>query len=308
MGVGVREEVFAEAMEHAHRLADTWENRFSRFRPESLLCRLNAANGQAVAADDTFRALLERAAVAVRWTGGRFDPAILPVLEALGYDRTLSEVQATPPEGRLTAIPACRSRSEDWARVSIDHEAGLVTLPAGMRIDFGGIAKGAFVDLLAAEFAHWPGGCIDAGGDAVVWGDAPDNRAWHIGVENPHAPDNDALVFDVPAGSRVGVATSGTHRRRWKAGGDEVHHLIDPRTGNPVQGDLCSVTALAESATTAEVAAKAILIAATTPPITELFGASAAVLVTAHGHVELLQKTRGTDHDIDDHPETGRAA
>ena len=254
-GVGVSERAISQAAAEACQLAEGWEQRFSRFRPGSLLCRLNAAGGQPVPVDDTFLALLDAAAEAVRRTAGRFDPSVLPALEAIGYDRSIEKVRADPPG--LGNVPGVSGFSgvSNWAGVCIDHEAGAVSLPPGMRVDFGGIAKGAFVDLLADTFASWPGGSIDAGGDAVVWGEAPDGRAWHIGIEDPHAPDHDAMRVDVPGGSRIGTATSGTHRRRWLAGGREVHHLIDPHTGQPASGPAHSVTALAESVTAAEIAA-----------------------------------------------------
>lgn len=307
-GVGVPETAMAQATERARQLADAWEQRFSRFRPDSLLCRLNAADGQPIPADATFRAVLERAALAVRQTDGRFDPAMLPALEAAGYDRDIDQVRASPPDFAPAPISPLTSGPEAWAMVRIDHEAGVVALPRGMRIDFGGIAKGAFVDLLAAEFAHWPGGSVDAGGDAVVWGEAPDGRAWHIGVEDPRVPEQDVLTLDVPSGSRAGIATSGTQRRRWHAGGHEVHHLIDPRTGKPAVSSLLSVTALAATVASAEVAAKAVLLGAASPPITELYGASVAVLIAENGHVEIVQQTRGSDHGIDEFTTDGRAA
>lgn len=306
MAVGVPAAAMAEATERARRLAEAWERRFSRFRPESLLCRLNAADGQALAVDVMFCALLARAAQAVRETGGRFDPSILPVLEALGYDRSIEQVQAAPAEMRH--VPAAPDSAGAWARVRIDYGAGVVALPPGMRIDLGGIAKGAFVDMLAAEFSHWPGGSIDAGGDIMVWGEAPDGRTWRIGVEDPGAPGQDALLIDFPSGFRAGVATSGTHRRRWRAGGHEAHHLIDPHTGLPATCGLRSVSAIAENVMTAEVAAKAMLLAAATPPVPELFGASAAVLLAPDGHIELLHQNRGTDHVIDHLIAVGRAA
>lgn len=306
--VGAPASAMAEALERARQLAEAWEQRFSRFRPESLLCRLNAADGQALPVDITFCALLARAAQAVRHTGGRFDPSILPVLEALGYDRSIDQVRAAPAELRHVPAAPESAGAGAWARVRIDHGAGTVALPRGMRIDLGGIAKGAFVELLAAEFSHWPGGSIDAGGDIVVWGEAPDGQAWRIGLEDPGAPVQDALLIDVPSGSRAGVATSGTHRRRWQVGGREVHHLIDPLTGSPATSGLRSVTAIAESVTVAEVAAKAVLLAAATPPVPDLFGASAAVLIAPNGHIELLQQFRGTDHVIDHIIAAGHAA
>ena len=110
------------------------------------------------------------------------------------------------------------------------------------------------------------------------------------------------LALDVPAGSRVGVATSGTHRRSWQFGGHAAHHLIDPRTGNPAQTGVRSVTALAATVTVAEVAAKAVLLAAAAPPVTDLFDASAVLLLAEDGRMELLHASRGIDDDIEYHP------
>ena len=298
MGVGIAQSDIVQAANHARQLAAAWEDRFSRFRPESLLCRLNAAGGQPIRADDTFCSLLEQAALAVQQTGGRFDPAILPVLEALGYDRSIEELRTAQPDLNRAPVSSHVSGPDTWAWVRIDQDAGRVSLPAGMRIDLGGIAKGAFVDLLAAEFAGWPGGSIDAGGDVVVWGDAPDGIAWHVGLEDPQDLTANALVVDVPAGTRVGLATSGIYRRRWQAHGHEVHHLIDPRTGTPASSTVVSVMALAETLAVAEVAAKAVLLAAANPPIPELFGASAAIVNSHDRHVELLRQNRGATYGI----------
>ncbi|MBL8129955.1 MAG: FAD:protein FMN transferase, partial [Chloroflexia bacterium] len=115
IGVGVTASAMADATERARQLAEAWEQRFSRFRPESLLCRLNAAGGQALPVDVTFCALLARAAQAVRETGGRFDPSVLPVLEALGYDRSIDQVRAAPAEPRhVPAAPESDGAAGTW--------------------------------------------------------------------------------------------------------------------------------------------------------------------------------------------------
>ena len=306
-GVGVPDRAMAHAASEARRLAEAWEQRFSRFRPDSLLCQLNAANGQPFPVDDAFLALLETAFEAVQCTAGRFDPSVLPALEAMGYDRSIEDVRAMPAafsdNGHL-----CGAGVSGWSEIRIDRGEGTIMLPPGMRIDLGGIAKGAFVDLLAAEFANWPGGSVDAGGDAVVWGEAPGGMSWMIGIEDPLHPGRDSLIFDAPAGSRFGVATSGTHRRRWRVGGRAVHHLIDPRTGLPTPDRFRNATALAATATAAEIAAKAVLIAASEPSISDLFGASVVALTAADGRVDLLQRTTGNSNDFARLAAAGRAA
>jgi thiamine biosynthesis lipoprotein len=287
-GVGVADRELVRAAGLVPRLVAEWERRFSRFRPDSQLSRLNAANGEPFNADDSFLDLLETAVRAVRRTSGRFDPSVLPALEALGYDRGIDQLKATPPPSIPVPEPLPGAGVSAWDLVQIDRGKGQITLPPGMRIDLGGIAKGAFADLLAAEFAAWPGGSVDAGGDLVVWGETPDGTCWTIGIEDPSHPDRDSIVIQLPESFRVGIATSGTHRRRWRAGDRALHHLIDPRTGLPVSGGTRSVTALAPTATAAEIAAKAVLIAANAPPLVDLFGASVTALLSANGHVDLL--------------------
>ena len=115
-GVGVSDRALARAAGAARRLAEEWEQRFSRFRPDSLLCRLNAANGQPFSADETFLALLETAAAAVRRTAGRFDPSVLPALEAIGYDRSIDQVRAVPPRQPAITAPCTAPASPAGVR------------------------------------------------------------------------------------------------------------------------------------------------------------------------------------------------
>jgi thiamine biosynthesis lipoprotein len=307
-GVGTAERETARAADVVHRLVEEWQLRFSRFRPDSLLSRLNAASGHPFRADDTFLALLETAALAVRRTSGRFDPSVLPALETLGYDRDINQLTVCPPSAIRDREPLPGAGVGGWELVRIDRVKGEATLPPGMRIDLGGIAKGAFADLLAEEFAGWPGGSIDIGGDLVVWGEAPSGRGWTIGIEDPSCPERDALVIQAPEASQVGIATSGTHRRRWRAGSREVHHLIDPRTGLPVPDGMRSVTALAPTATAAEISTKAVLIAAAEPPIVDLFGASAVALTTENSRVDLLTSTASDNYGIAPLTSIGRAS
>jgi thiamine biosynthesis lipoprotein len=287
VGVGVPEAAAARAADRGQRLAADWERRFSRFRPDSQLSGLNAAGGRPFPVDDVFLDLLEGARAAVRRTGGRFDPSILPALEAAGYDRSIEGVGATPVQ--LGRPPRSGVGREGWEQVRIDHGRGEVTLPPEMRIDLGGVAKGAFADRLAMELAAWPGGCVDAGGDLRLWGLPPDGDRWAIGIEDPFHPDRDCFVAEVPAAS-AGVATSGTYRRRWQAGDRTAHHLIDPRRGVPVADVVCAVTAIAPDTATADVAAKALLLAAADGDCSDLFGATIAVIVYSDGQTTVVSE------------------
>jgi thiamine biosynthesis lipoprotein len=286
LGVGISTQDFDRAIAVARQLADSWEDRFSRFRAGSQLIRLNAARGRPTKVDSTFISLLEMAADGVRRTGGRFDPSVLPALEAAGYTDDIEQVRAGATVRSGSPQPAAGVAG--WNLIHVDAERGEVSLPPEMRLDFGGIAKGGFVDHLAAALAGWPGGIVDAGGDLRVWGTRPDGTPWAVGIEDPVDPSRDLLVVCVDPDEGGGIATSGPNRRHWTVDGVPQHHLIDPRTGRPLAGRIRSVSAFAPSVVAAEITTKAMLVAETDQAPYELVGSSRAVVVYDDGRVESI--------------------
>ena len=235
----------------AEELARQTERTFSRFIPASELCRLNLAAGEWMDVSREMSEVLELAYGMHSQTGGLFEPGILPDLERAGYDRTFEE------------LPADRAMSRSASRNSpafsdIELSTGRARLPHGLRIDLGGIVKGWTADLLADRLAELGPCLVELGGDASVRGLPPDSDGWDIGVQPPGSPGELLAVVRLASGS---VATSGTEARRWRQGGAWVHHLIDPRTGEPSRSGLAQVTAFSWSAAVAEVWAKAALIA-----------------------------------------------
>jgi thiamine biosynthesis lipoprotein len=166
-----------------------------------------------------------------------------------------------------------------------------------MRLDFGGIAKGVFVDQVANRLAHWPGGTINVGGDMMIWGEPPSGDGWRIGVEDPAEATIDIATIELGPGVRRGVATSATNRRRWLVAGRAVHHLIDPVRGEPVAGTVASVTVVAPNATEADIGAKVVFLGYAEgdqqlPPGIEL-----AVVVDTSGGVVVNDGQGGRTHE-----------
>jgi thiamine biosynthesis lipoprotein len=130
----------------------------------------------------------------------------------------------------------------------------------GSAIDLGGIGKGLAVRWAAAclgPVGH--GALVDAGGDIAVVGAGPDGGPWLLGVEDPAGGEEPVLVLALTGGA---CATSSIRRRRWRtAGGEVVHHLVDPRTGRPGGAGLAAVTVVADDPAWAEVWAKALFLA-----------------------------------------------
>jgi len=228
----------------AEMLAEV-EGMCSRFRADSELSRVNAAPGPRVRLSPTFAEVVGLALDAAQATEGLFDPGLLAAVRAAGYVVTFAELPAWQPLGE-------RAPGGGWRAARL-HGDTLVR-PAGFALDLGGVAKGWAVDrALAAVARRWPGleAVLDAGGDVAVSAASAAGGGWEVGLER-----GGAIQL-----KRGAVATSGSGRRRWRAGAGWAHHLIDPAEGAPVSGGFASVTAVAGSAAQADVAATALAVA-----------------------------------------------
>jgi len=244
--------IIATASASTDAVAAAWaairavESSCNRFDPSSELSLLNAHSREPVAISPLLCDLVGIALAGYRSTNGRFDPRVLSDLERMGYDRTFRSVDG------LGASMADRPERADWTP-EFDSKLSLVTL-GGERIDLGGVAKGAAADRgLAAMAAMGVHGLIDIGGDGAASGPDEIGAPWSVGVEDPLGGSEPVAVLTLEAG---GYATSSTRLRHWKVGGEQAHHLIDPRTGRPGGAGLRSVTVLSASGATAEVEAK----------------------------------------------------
>lgn len=223
------------------------EQRFSRFRADSELSRVNRAAGSPTTVSADFAEVAHLALEAFRRTGGAFDPTTLHALVNAGYDRDLDAVRAAGPRHGKRLHPVTCERATD---VSLSGRT--LTLPPDVGLDFGGIAKGWTADRAAeraAEILDWA--LVDAGGDLRIAGRAPIGGL-PISVEDPAGGDTPLLHLTQGA-----LATSSILKRTWAPG---RHHVIEPRTGVPARADYVQATAWAPTAAEAEVAATWVLL------------------------------------------------
>lgn len=182
------------------------ERRWSRFIPASEVSRLSQAAGHAVPVSRETLALVQAACDWAARTHGRFDPLLGGALAAAGYGDCLGPAPAPAPRERL----------------AVDGERGTVRVPAGARLDLGGIGKSwsaRRAGRLLAERTDDARIVVDAGGDVHV------ERGGEL-VRTPAGP------VHVAAGH--GVATSSSERRAWdRPDGGRAHHLIEAATGRP---------------------------------------------------------------------------
>ena len=190
---------------------------------------------------------------------------------AAGYDRSFEDLE---PDGScLGAGVRC------GGRVTVTGD--VITLEARVRLDLGGIAKGYAADRTCAMLAKTAPCIVNIGGDLAVAG-RPAAGVWPVAVDLPAG----SLTLGLAHGA---LATSGVDHRRWRRAGIELHHLIDPGTGQPSTSDLLRVTAFAETAVGAEVNAKALLLAGESSARSEAESLGIpAVLLTHDGRVAVV--------------------
>jgi thiamine biosynthesis lipoprotein len=241
-----------------------WEQRLSRFRPDSELARVNARAGQPTRVSPVFWSVLQAAAQAASESDGLVTPTVLDALAAAGYDRTFDELgrmdqRSVDAAAIAQGFPAAArpSPAHNWRTILLDPHHRTIRLPPGMRLDLGGIAKGWAGAQALERLRHLGPTLVDVGGDIAVSGPRVDSAPWPIGIANPFTPEELLELVLVLSG---GVATSGRDYRRWLQGTAWRHHIIDPRSGQPAATDVLSATVIAPQVLAAEVGAKVALI------------------------------------------------
>jgi thiamine biosynthesis lipoprotein ApbE len=246
----------------------------SRFRADSELVLVGdvARNATGPVTVTVSPLLAEAVAVslrAARITDGDVDPTVGGVLVDLGYDRDFAEL--AQPDGsadRADAGPAGGAGLSvrvvpGWRSVSVDVPTGRLTVPAGAELDLGATVKGWAADRAAQRIAGELG-CgvlVSLGGDTAVAGEAPGD-GWRIRVQDRTALPGEPAVgpSQVVTIRDGGLATSSTSARRWRRGGDVLHHILDPRTGQPAAPVWRTVSVAAATCADANTAATAAVI------------------------------------------------
>ena len=240
----------------------------SRFRADSELSRVNAAAGEWTAITPELTELVALGLSAAEASGGAVDPTLALELTQLGYDRDWQEVAAVGPGCPLTARApvATADRGEPWRSIELRRERGTIRLPPGIGLDLGATAKGRAADLACAAAHHATGEpvLVSLGGDLTVAG-APPQDGWAIGIADDHRAraEDCAETITIRSGA---VATSSLVARRWWHDGEQVHHVLDPRTGRPVPPCWRTVSVAAATCADANVAATAALVLGSEAP------------------------------------------
>ena len=241
-------------------------------------------------------AVLEEALRISNLTNGAYDVTVGPLVTLWGFG----------PEFKGDALPSENERLAALSQVGyealvLDHASGTLIKNGPRELDFSSIAKGFGVDEIASLLAsrgvqHF---LVEIGGELKARGVNPQGVEWKIAVRNPSVDNPQAA--DTIALRDFSVATSGDYFNFFTVGGLNYSHVIDPKTGWPIQHDIVSVTVLHESAMTADAWATAMLVLGRDAALELAQAEGLAVLLLANtdAGLEAFASERFLSHDDD---------
>lgn len=238
-------------LEEIWAACDRYEKLLSKTIEGSDVWRINHAEGQTVTVDPETWGILHRAKEISAMTDGAFAITIAPI--SAMWDFTGGTNRMPTEQQRLAALPLV-----DDSAIALG-EGSTVTLPKGMEIDLGGIAKGYIADQVAKLVQGKASGAIlSLGGNVYVLGRKPDGTAYNVGIRDPQGDASSVLA--VVTTSDRSVVTSGIYERQFTLDGVTYHHILDPADGLPSHSDLASATIISTSSMDADALATACIV------------------------------------------------
>ena len=229
--------------------------------------------------------LMEQALEICRRTDGALDLSIYPIVRVWGFTTGSYQV---PDEAEIQALLPL----VDYRKIQYDAATGTVTLPEGMEIDLGSVAKG-YAGQLAAQMLREHGvqsALLNLGGNVQTVGAKPDGSPWQIGIKDPQGEDA-MMVLSV---EDQAVVTSGGYERYFEQDGQTYWHIMDPSTGHPADSGLISVTIVGDEGVVCDGLSTALFVMGL-EKAADLWAQSGdfeAVFVTASGEVYITEGLR----------------
>ncbi|HVU01324.1 MAG TPA: FAD:protein FMN transferase [Polyangiaceae bacterium] len=297
---GLDETAVRAAMQKAHAEIVRVENLMTSWRDTSEIGQVNLGAGKqpVKVSPETFE-VLKKSVWAGQISEGVFDISF----HALGDLWKFGDAQEAHPKLPDPKVVAEKRKLVDYRKMKLDEKALTVSLPAKMRIDLGGIAKGYAVDKAAAvlKAAGLVNFLAQAGGDLYGAGHKPDGSPWVSGIQDPRGQHGEFFAtIELPDHA---FSTAGDYARAFFVDGKRYHHIIDPRTGYPATA--CrSVTIWAGDAFTADAVDDAVFILGPEKglKLVESLPDVGAVIVDAENKVWVSHRLEGKVHVL--HPPT----
>ncbi|GLG89962.1 FAD:protein FMN transferase [Sellimonas catena] len=231
-----------EALEKAEKEIHTLESEWSVTDENSEIYAVNHSNGNVVTLSEDTAGVVSFALEMAKETDGALEPTIYPVLTAWGF---------TTDENRIPGNEEIQSLLSRVGYEKVELNGQKIHLPEGMELDLGAVGKGYAGDL-TAEIVKESGvtsALLNIGGNVQTVGSRPDGNDWRLAIRSPYG-DGEVGVLEV---SDCAVVTSGNYERYFTGeDGKRYGHILDPKTGYPVDNGLASVTIVTEEGKTGD--------------------------------------------------------
>ncbi|MCG8566462.1 MAG: FAD:protein FMN transferase [Desulfobacterales bacterium] len=236
---------------------DEVNQKMSIFRPDSEISKFNASPAnQAVRISRDFHHVVKRAQELHQRTQGAWDGTVKPLVDLWGFGT----------RDRKPALPPAQAVDQALARMGFSHiriqDQSLTKTRPGITLDLGSIAKGYGVDAIGELLFR--GGIknylVEIGGELRAHGKNRKGRTWSVGISRPNKKYSQQGIFKVITLDNQSVATSGNYRNFYEKDGKTYSHIIDPRTGYPVENQVVSATVIAPDCTLADGLATALMV------------------------------------------------
>ncbi|WP_316836115.1 FAD:protein FMN transferase [Pedobacter nutrimenti] len=223
------------------------DSSMSLYKPYSLISKFNSSeNG--VSLDPHFLAVIRKSFEIFKDTQGKFDVTVAPLVQAWGFGP--KPISVFPDSAEITEL--LKNVGMDYLELKGNK---LLKSRPNVHLDLNGIAQGYSVDVVADYLEGKGIHCymVEIGGEIRLKGRKPDGTAMKIGIEGP-APDgiSEPQIRHVISFTEGAVTTSGNYRKFIKSGNKKISHLVNPKTGYPLNTELISVTIFAKDALTAD--------------------------------------------------------
>jgi len=236
------------------------DDSMNNYRADSTISELNALDAMTVFEVDWDFALVFNTAFDIYTaTDGAYDPSVSPLVNSWGFGP--KEVIRRPSSETIEALAPIVGLEEFAWDLST---RAFVKKHAKSELDFSSIAKGYAVDLASDELIELgiTNFMLEVGGEIQTRGFSPRGDLWRLAIENPVAGAAGGVYTGISV-TDIGVATSGDYRNFFVENGVRYSHLIDPRTSQPIEHDLVSVTVVHPSTMIADAWATALMIVGT---------------------------------------------
>lgn len=217
-------------------LCDHYEKLFDPDINTSDIAKINSSDQKPIHVDNDTIKCIREALKYSEISNGKFDITIKPVSDLWDFHENPGVI---PAKEQLTKA----SVLVDYKKITIDPVNSTVSLPSGYSIELGAAAKGFIAGKIKEYLIKQSitGAIINIGGDICLLGSKPDGSDYNIGINDPFSDGKTAMTLVL---QNTSVATSGTYERFFTSAGKKYHHILDSKTGYPVETDVLSVTVI----------------------------------------------------------------